>query len=118
MDQLAPPHLSEIPGRYIALAGLVGVLLWLASGLTLLCLALPLCIGTVVEVVLGGDQLQLLHCYRQARGVWHAAYYCATHDRVFLPDDGQMLVPAEFARLLGSDGPTLARPGAATVDAR
>src|SRR3954452_13021548 len=84
---LAPPRLPALPGQYLGLAAIAGLVLWLVSGFTLLCLALPLCIGAGIEALVHGDRVQELDAYRRARGVWRAAYYCTTHDRVFLPDE-------------------------------
>ncbi len=60
---LAPPRLSSLPGLYLGIAALIGTLLWLGSGFSLFCLALSLCLGTAVEVVLHCDQLQGIEHY-------------------------------------------------------
>jgi hypothetical protein len=109
-ELVAPPRLPAAPGRYLGLAALIGALLWVVSGFTLLCLALPLCVGAAIEGVLHWEQVQELDGYRRARAVWRAAYYCTTHDRVFLPDDDLLFAPTEFARVLGREALVVAPP--------
>jgi hypothetical protein len=99
-DSVAPPGRPAAPGKYLGLAAVIGVLLWVASGFTLLCLALALCIGASLEAALHWDQVQALDAYRRAQAIWRAAYYCSTHDRVFLPETAELFVPMDFAHLL------------------
>jgi hypothetical protein len=94
------PYTASAVGRWAVLAALIGGLLWLASGFTVVWPALALCVGVLVEVVTYWDRQQVEEADRGAAECWWAAYYCGFDRAVFVPGDNATYTPREFAELL------------------
>jgi hypothetical protein len=95
-----PPAAPGALGRYMLMALIGAAGLYLLTGFTLLCPALVLCSGVIVKLVISWEREDEAAAYRHARACWQAAYYCSTHDTVFLPGEQVIGSPARFALLI------------------
>ena len=96
----APPPVPGPVGRLVALALMLGGLLWVVSGFTAVWLPLALCLGVVAEIVVWWERAPVHAEQQQAFARWQAAYYCGRHDVVFRVGQEQVYSPAQFAQLL------------------
>jgi hypothetical protein len=95
-----PPAAPGALGRYLLMALIGAAGLYLLTGFTLLCPALVLCSGVIIELVISWEREDEVAAYRYALACWQAAYYCSTHDTVFLPGERVIGSPARFALLI------------------
>jgi hypothetical protein len=95
-----PPAAPGALGRYMLMALIGAAVLYVLTGFTLLCPALVLCSGVIIELVVRWEREDEAAAYRHALACWQAAYYCSTHDTVFLPGERVIGSPARFALLI------------------
>jgi hypothetical protein len=110
-DHFHPPAAPPSPGRFLVVALLGGLTLYLVTAFTLLWLAAALCIGVFAELVTYWEKTEEREAYQAALAWWDAAYYCSGHGVVFIVGEPATFLPAQFAYILhGSSAATLS-PG-------
>ena len=98
---LQPPSAPGAVGRYLLPSLVAAAGLYVLTGFALLCPALVLCGGVLAELFLSWERADEGAAYQHARACWQAAYYCSTHDTVFLPGEPMTVSPEQFAQLTG-----------------
>jgi hypothetical protein len=79
---------------------MVGLFLCAVTEFTLLWPAMTFCLGVCAEALASWERPAAHEVDEQARARWEAAYYCGTHDWVFLVGRGTGCSPEQFAQLL------------------
>jgi hypothetical protein len=87
-------------GRWLVPATMVGLFLCVATEFTLLWPAMTFSLGICAEALAAWERPEAHEADEQARARWEAAYYCGTHDWVFLVGRGAGCSPEQFAQLL------------------
>jgi hypothetical protein len=95
-----PPPAPRRLGRWIVPLTLVGVLVTILTGLHLVWLLLALASGVILELYETWEQAETGRTLRQAQALWRAAYFCTTHDLVFVADGSWLGPPAAFVERL------------------
>ena len=95
-----PPSAPRRLGRWIVPLTVVGVLVTLLTGLQLAWVLLALASGVILELYESWAQAETGHAVRQAQALWRAAYFCTTHDLVFVADGSWLGPPAAFVEQL------------------
>jgi hypothetical protein len=96
----APAARPPTRGRWFVSAVIVGLFLCAATGFTLLWPAMAISLGICAEVLASWERPEAPAADKQARARWEAAYYCGTHDRVFLIGEGSGCSLEQFAQLI------------------
>jgi len=95
------PTVSPRPcGQWIVIATIVGLFLCAATLFTWVWLAMAFCLGVCAEMFAFWEHAQAHEPSERMLARWKAAYYCGTHDCVFLVGERTGCSPEEFALLL------------------
>jgi hypothetical protein len=110
-DTFRPPVAPPAPGRFLAIAILSGLALYLVTAFTPLWLAAAVCIGVFAELVTYWETTEEREEYQAALAWWDAAYYCNWHGVVFIVGKPNTLLPAQFAYILHGSSASTISPG-------
>ena len=99
----APPSAPRTTGGFFAIGAIAGLVLFIVTAFTLIWLCMALSAGILAEMMESWNKAQAQDDYRRAMERWNAAYYCGTHDAVFIAGEWRTRPSAQLAQLLMSD---------------